>query len=107
MHYGFSAWGIQPRGSLRTGYMTLFPEWSARKLEVRCEQGGLRESFTIDGDCNHGRALSASRPKFQGYAFGVILALKSHGLRRVWLHRKKEREGLRWVRGHTRAVCPF
>jgi len=56
--YGFSAWGPQPRGSLRTAHLTLFPEFSKRGLVARCSQGGLPETFEIDGDCDHGKGLS-------------------------------------------------
>ncbi|MFT5048769.1 MAG: hypothetical protein ACI8QZ_000156 [Chlamydiales bacterium] len=56
--YGFSAWGPQPRGSLRTAHMTLFPEFNQRGLAIRCAQGGLPETFPIDRDCDHGHGLS-------------------------------------------------
>ncbi|MFT4537971.1 MAG: hypothetical protein ACI841_003266 [Planctomycetota bacterium] len=58
-HYGFSAWGPQPRGSLRTAHITLFPEIAQRPVEITCIQGGVPESFACDIDCNHGQGLSA------------------------------------------------
>ena len=59
LHYGFSAWGARPRGSLRTAYLTFMPDFSARGLELRCAQGGLPETFPVDGEFDHGRGLSA------------------------------------------------
>ncbi len=55
--YGLSALGTRPKCSLRTGTITLLPDAFGPRLALRCANGGLAESFTLE-ECDHGRSVS-------------------------------------------------
>jgi len=59
LRYGFSRWGARPRGSLRTGSLTLLDGGLGRELALTVAQGGPRERLAVRGEVDHGRAVSS------------------------------------------------
>jgi hypothetical protein len=59
LRYGFSAWGLRPRASLRTAAITLLDGGLGDELAVSCANGGPRERFALTAPCDHARAVSA------------------------------------------------
>jgi hypothetical protein len=55
LRYGFSAWGKRPRGSLRTGALTLLDGAFGDELWVSCTNGGPRERMRLAPDFDHAR----------------------------------------------------
>jgi hypothetical protein len=59
LRYGFSAWGLRPRASLRTAALTLLDGGLGDALAVSCASGGPCERFALDAPCDHARAVSS------------------------------------------------
>lgn len=55
MGYGFPGWE-KPLGVIRTGTLTLIPDFFQNPLQVRCVNGGAEpETFPVDRPCDHTR----------------------------------------------------
>jgi len=55
---GLAAWGERPLGSVRTAIVTLLPEMSGAGLCLETCNGGAREVFAVDAECDHGGSVS-------------------------------------------------
>jgi len=59
LSYGLSHWGERPIGSIRAAFVTLLPDAWGETLYVTCANGGAPERLRLDGDFDHGAAVSS------------------------------------------------